>query len=171
MTIKFELNGELVEFDGANDMPLLWYLRDHAGLTGTKFGCGIAACGACTVHVDGKAQRSCVTPLAAIQGRKIRTIEQLADGNELHAVQQAWLEHDVPQCGYCQAGQLMAAADLLERVSDPNDDDIATITNICRCGTYPRIRAAIKTAAKIRQERPREKGKPGDRSATPGDVS
>lgn len=171
MTIKFEVNGQTVEFDGASDMPLLWYLRDHAGLTGTKFGCGIAACGACTVHVDGKAQRSCVTPLAAIEGRSVRTIEQLANGDELHAVQQAWLEHDVPQCGYCQAGQLMAAADLLERVSDPDDDDIATITNICRCGTYPRIRAAIKTAAKIKQAnnaRPEFKRKPGDRSADGG---
>ena len=115
MTIKFEVNGHPVEFNGASDMPLLWYLRDHAGLTGTKFGCGIAACGACTVHVDGKAQRSCVTPLASLEGRTIRTIEHLANGEELHAVQQAWLEHDVPQCGYCQAGQIMAAADLLER--------------------------------------------------------
>ncbi len=170
MTIKFEINGQPVEFNGATDMPLLWYLRDHAGLTGTKFGCGIAACGACTVHVDGKAQRSCVTPLAALEGRKVRTIEQLAEGDELHAVQQAWLQHDVPQCGYCQAGQIMAAADLLERVDDPDDDDIATITNLCRCGTYPRIRAAIKTAAKIRQRKNNEP-KPGDQSATAGDVS
>ena len=171
MTIKFEVNGHPVEFDGESDMPLLWYLRDYAGLTGTKFGCGIAACGACTVHVDGKAQRSCVTPLASLEGRTIRTIEHLANGDELHAVQQAWLEHDVPQCGYCQAGQIMAAADLLERVENPDDDDIATITNLCRCGTYPRIRAAIKTAAKLKQNGQRKKGKPGDRSATPGDVS
>ncbi len=170
MSIKFEVNGKTVEFDGDGEMPLLWYLRDHAGLTGTKFGCGVAACGACTVHIDGKAQRSCVIPLTALEGRTVRTIEYLADGDELHAVQQAWLQHDVPQCGYCQSGQLMAAAELLERVNDPSDEDIATMTNLCRCGTYPRIRAAIKTAAKIRQSVEDER-KPGDRSATPGDVS
>lgn len=152
MSIQFELNGEKVSFDGAEDMPLLWYLRDYAGLTGTKFGCGVAACGACTVHVDGRAQRSCVMPLTALAGRKIRTIESLADGDQLHAVQRAWIEQDVPQCGYCQAGQLMAAADLLERVSEPTDKDINSITNLCRCGTYPEIRSAIKQAAKIIKE-------------------
>src|SRR5262245_16216361 len=118
MAVQFTLNGKAVEFDGAQDMPLLWYLRDHAGLTGTKFGCGVAACGACTVHVDGKAQRSCVTPLSAIAGKKITTIEGLAGERPLHAVQQAWIEEDVPQCGYCQAGQVMAAADLLAQ--NPN---------------------------------------------------
>lgn len=167
MSIKFELNGRSVQFDGDATMPLLWYLRDHARLTGTKFGCGVAACGACTVHVNGKAQRSCVTPVSALEGRVVQTIEHLANGDELHAVQQAWIEHDVPQCGYCQAGQIMAAVDLLERVEDPDDDDIATVTNLCRCGTYPRIRAAIKTAAKIKRAKP----KPGDRSADTGAIS
>lgn len=167
MAITFELNGQAVQFDGDSTMPLLWYLRDHAGLTGTKFGCGVAACGACTVHIDGNAQRSCVMPLSALEGRSIRTIETLAEGDNLHPVQQAWIEHDVPQCGYCQAGQLMAAADLLERVKDPTDDDIATLTNLCRCGTYPRIRAAIKTAARLK----RSAAKPGDRSADQGDHS
>ncbi len=147
MSIRFSLNGKDTTFDGATDMPLLWYLRDHARLTGTKFGCGIAACGACTVHVDGKAQRACVTPMNALSGSRITTIEGLATGGELHAVQQAWIDNDVPQCGYCQAGQLMAAADLLGRNADPDDKAIASITNLCRCGTYPRIRAAIKQAA------------------------
>ncbi|MEQ9563190.1 MAG: (2Fe-2S)-binding protein [Woeseiaceae bacterium] len=146
MTIRFELNGTPTEFDGASDMPLLWYLRDHAGLTGTKFGCGIAACGACTVHLDGSAVRSCVMPMQSIEGRKITTIEDLG-ARGLHAVQRAWIEEDVPQCGYCQSGQIMAAVDLLQRVPEPNDDDIATISNICRCGTYPRIRKAIRRAA------------------------
>ncbi len=152
MAVRFRLNGKDVSFDGAEDMPLLWYLRDHAELRGTKFGCGIASCGACTVHVDGRATRSCRTPVGILEGRSITTIEGLADGETLHAVQQAWIEEDVPQCGYCQAGQLMAAADLLTRVAEPDDTDIATITNICRCGTYPRIRKAIKRAAAIAKE-------------------
>ena len=147
MALKFFLNGRETEFDGAADMPLLWYLRDYAGLTGTKFGCGIAACGACTVHVDGEAARACVTPLSSLAGKAVTTIEGLAADGELHAVQQAWIEEDVPQCGYCQAGQLMAAADLLVRNSNPDDASIAGITNLCRCGTYPRIRRAIKRAA------------------------
>lgn len=147
MTTRFRLNGEEVSFDGAADMPLLWYLRDEVHLRGTKYGCGIAACGACTVHIDGRATRSCITPVATLEGRSVKTIEGLADGDTLHAVQQAWIEEDVPQCGYCQSGQLMAAADLLERVADPGDDDIATISNICRCGAYLRIRKAIKRAA------------------------
>ncbi len=147
MTVRFRLNGEKISFDGAGDMPLLWYLRDEVHLRGTKYGCGIAACGACTVHIDGRATRSCITPVATLEGRSVKTIEGLADGGTLHAVQQAWIEEDVPQCGYCQSGQLMAAADLLERVADPGDDDIATISNICRCGAYPRIRKAIKRAA------------------------
>ncbi len=151
MSVSFTLNGNPATFDGDPDMPLLWYLRDHARLTGTKFGCGIAQCGACTVHVDGRAMRSCVTPVRSIEGRKVTTIEGLASGTKLHAVQQAWIEEDVPQCGYCQAGQIMAAVDLLARTPDPGDDDIATITNLCRCGTYPRIRRAIKRAAKAVQ--------------------
>jgi isoquinoline 1-oxidoreductase subunit alpha len=152
MAVAFSVNGKPVEFDGDTTMPLLWYLRDHAHLTGTKFGCGIAQCGACTVHVDGAATRSCVLPVAALQGKSITTIEGLANGNTLHAVQQAWIEEDVAQCGYCQAGQIMAAVDLLKRKSDPSDSDIATLTNLCRCGTYPRIRKAIKRAAKAINE-------------------
>ena len=131
------------------NMPLLWVIRDVLKLTGTKFGCGVAACGACTVHVDGQAVRSCVTPLSAAQGKPVRTIEALGSPGQPHALQKAWIAHQVPQCGYCQSGMLMAAADLLARKHDPADADIdAAITNICRCGTYPRIRDAIKTAAK-----------------------
>lgn len=152
MAVRFTLNGKATSFDGDADMPLLWYLRDHARLTGTKFGCGIAACGACTVHVDGAARRSCVTPLRAIEGRAVRTIEGLADGDRLHAVQQAWIEEDVAQCGYCQAGQIMAAVDLLAKTPDPSDEQVASLTNLCRCGTYPRIRKAIKRAAAALKE-------------------
>lgn len=147
MAVQFSVNGRKTQFDGAADMPLLWYLRDYAGLTGTKFGCGIAACGACTVHVDGKAVRSCVTPVSSVADKAVTTIEGLEINGQLHAVQQAWIEEDVPQCGYCQAGQLMAAADLLARNDNPDDASIAGITNLCRCGTYPRIRRAIKRAA------------------------
>ena len=130
-------------------MPLLWVLRDVLNLTGTKFGCGVAACGACTVHVDGQAVRSCVTPLSQAAGKPIRTIEALGEPGRPHALQKAWLAHQVPQCGYCQSGMLMAAAALLARNTQPSDADIdAAITNICRCGTYPRIREAIKTAAR-----------------------
>jgi isoquinoline 1-oxidoreductase alpha subunit len=129
-------------------MPLLWVIRDVLNLTGTKFGCGVAACGACTVHVDGQAVRSCVTPLSAAQGKSVRTIEALGTAEKPHALQKAWLLHQVPQCGYCQSGMLMAAADLLARNRDPADAEIdAAITNICRCGTYQRIRAAIHAAA------------------------
>ena len=129
-------------------MPLLWALRDVLQLTGTKFGCGVAACGACTVHVDGKAERSCVLPLAALAGKSVRTIEALGTAEAPHALQRAWLEHQVPQCGYCQSGMLMAAAALLAARPNPSDAEIdAAITNICRCGTYPRIRAAIHGAA------------------------
>jgi isoquinoline 1-oxidoreductase alpha subunit len=131
------------------DMPLLWVLRDVLNMTGTKFGCGVAACGACTVHVDGQAVRSCVTPLGAVAGKPIRTIEALGSREQPHALQKAWIAHQVPQCGYCQSGMLMAAAALLAKNTSPSDADIdAAITNICRCGTYPRIREAIKTAAK-----------------------
>jgi len=149
--VSFRINSEEVSFDGDPGTPLLWVIRDHLRLRGTKFGCGIGQCGACTVHVDGTAQRSCITPVSAIEGRRITTIEGLAPSEAaLHPVQQAWLEHDVPQCGYCQAGQIMAAVDFLKRNPDPSDADIDdNITNICRCGTYVRIRKAIHRAAEI----------------------
>ena len=146
--IEFRLNGEAVSADVPNDMPVLWVLRDVLHLTGTKFGCGIAQCGACTVHVDGRAMRSCVLPAASIAGKDITTIEGLADDGVLHRVQQAWIEEQVPQCGYCQSGMIMTAAALLAENPAPTDDDIdRTVTNICRCGTYPRIRKAIHRAA------------------------
>ncbi len=138
-------------------MPLLWVIRDVLDLTGTKFGCGVAACGACTVHVDGQAVRSCVTPLAAVAGKAVTTIEALGTPERPHALQRAWLAHQVPQCGYCQSGMLMAAAALLDRNREPSDADIdAAITNICRCGTTPRIRDAIKTAAREQRGSPRK---------------
>ena len=150
--MNLSINGESRAVpDAATDpaMPLLWVLRDVLNLTGTKFGCGVAACGACTVHIDGQAVRSCVTPLSAAAGKTIRTIESLGTAQQPHALQRAWIAHQVPQCGYCQSGMLMAAAALLARNSNPNDADIdAAMTNICRCGTYPRVRDAIKTAAK-----------------------
>ena len=130
-------------------LPLLWALRDLLGLTGTKFGCGVAACGACTVHVDGQAVRSCVTPLAAVAGKRVVTIEALGSADRPHPVQRAWVAHQVPQCGYCQSGLLMAAAALLAVNRNPSDAEIdAAVTNICRCGTYPRLREAIRTAAR-----------------------
>jgi isoquinoline 1-oxidoreductase alpha subunit len=149
--VSFKINSEEVSYDGDTDTPLLWVIRDHLRLTGTKFGCGVGQCGACTVHVDGAAQRSCVTPVSAIDGRDITTIEGLAPSeDELHPVQQAWLENDVPQCGYCQAGQIMAAAEFLKRNPNPTDEDINNgVTNICRCGTYVRIRKAIHRAAEL----------------------
>lgn len=147
MAIDFTLNLSPVRYDGDPAMPLLWYLRDHARLTGTKFGCGIGYCGACTVHLDGAATRSCVVPMSAVAGRRVTTIEGLASDGRLHPVQQAWIEEDVAQCGYCQAGQIMAAVDLITRTPAPSDADIATLTNLCRCGTYPRIRRAIRRAA------------------------
>jgi len=150
-TQPLRINGKNYAFDGDGDMPLLWYLRDTLRMTGTKFGCGIGACGACTVLIDGKAQRACLTPMKSTVNRDITTIEGLA-GNELHPLQQAWIEIDVAQCGYCQAGQIMAAADLLKRTPNPNDDDIGKIANLCRCGTYPRIRKAIKRAVEIARE-------------------
>lgn len=155
MAIDFTLNRQRVRFEGDAGTPLLWFLRDSARLTGTKFGCGIGNCGACTVHVDGAAQRACVTSMASIAGSEVLTIEGLAGANdELHPVQQAWIEEDVPQCGYCQAGQIMAAVDLLKRKPEPTDADIDGITNLCRCGTYPRIRKAIRRAAvRLRVER------------------
>lgn len=149
--ISFEVNSKAASFEGDADTPLLWVLRDHLQLTGSKFGCGIGQCGACTVHVDGEAQRSCITPIAAIEGRSITTIEGLANADgELHPVQQAWVEIDVPQCGYCQAGQIMATADLLNKYPKPTDQIIdEKMTNICRCGTYVRIRKAIHRAAEL----------------------
>lgn len=146
--IEFRLNGEVVTADVPDDMPVLWLLRDVLHLTGTKFGCGIARCGACTVHVDGRAMRSCVLPAAGIAGKDITTIEGLASDGVLHPVQQAWIEEQVPQCGYCQSGMIMTAVALLAENPLPTDDDIdRKITNICRCGTYPRIRKAIHRAA------------------------
>jgi isoquinoline 1-oxidoreductase subunit alpha len=144
----FTVNGKTYRFDGDPEMPLLWYLRDVAGITGTKFGCGLALCGACTVHVDGSAARSCVTPMGSISGRAITTIEGLSpDG--MHPVQVAWRELNVAQCGYCQSGQIMQAASLLKTTPKPTDSEIdaAMGGNICRCGTYPRIRAAVRRAA------------------------
>jgi len=147
VSIRFSVNGAEREFTGDGEMPLLWYLRDHAGLTGTKFGCGGGFCGACTVLVDGAAQRSCLLPVATLAGRNITTIEGLG-ASGLHAVQKAWIEEDVAQCGYCQAGQVLAAVALLERNPDPTPADVDTITNLCRCGTYVRIRRAIARAAR-----------------------
>ena len=148
--MKITLNDRLREADAQTDpqMPLLWWLRDELQLTGTKYGCGVAACGACTVHVNGKAVRSCVTPLAAVEGQAVRTIEALGKPDAPHALQSAWVAHQVSQCGYCQSGMLMAAAALLAANRSPSDVEIdAAITNLCRCGTYPRVRAAIKSAA------------------------
>ena len=147
--IKFQINGQDVSFAGMTDTPLLWVIRDHIKLTGTKFGCGIGQCGACTVHIDGVAQRSCITRIDSLSGKNITTIEGLSENGD-HPVQQAWQENDVPQCGYCQAGQIMAAAEFIKKHPNPTDEDInRNITNICRCGTYPRIRKAIHRAAEI----------------------
>jgi isoquinoline 1-oxidoreductase alpha subunit len=147
---KLLINGKPHVLDVPAEMPLLWAIRDEVGLTGTKFGCGVAACGACTVHLDGAPVRSCSLPVSEAAGRKITTIEGLAPVEKPHPVQAAWVAHGVPQCGYCQSGQIMAAAALLERTPKPTDADIdASMTNICRCGCYPRIKAAIKTAAGV----------------------
>ena len=146
--INFTLNGQQVSVDVADDTPLLWVLRDTLGLTGTKYGCGISACGACTVHVNGEAQRSCTVSVGSVSGQKITTIEGLSV-NRSHAVQKAWIAEQVPQCGYCQSGQIMSAAALLANIPKPTDEDIdkAMAGIICRCGTYVRIRAALKRAA------------------------
>ena len=147
--MELQINGQPVQVDADPNMPLLWVLRDMLNMTGTKFGCGVAACGACTVHIDGQAVRSCVMPVSAVAGKRIRTIEALGTREQPHLLQVAWIAEHVPQCGYCQSGMLMAAAALLSRNRDPSDADIdAAITNLCRCGTYPRIREAIKTAAR-----------------------
>ena len=148
MSVAFTLNGNPVTLDADPDMPLLWAIREVVGLHGTKFGCGIAQCGACTVHIEGQATRSCVTPISAVQGQHVTTIEGI-DSNAAKAVQTAWIDLQVPQCGYCQSGQIMSAAALLEQKPKPTDADIndAMSGNICRCATYVRIRAAIHTAA------------------------
>jgi isoquinoline 1-oxidoreductase alpha subunit len=151
--VELLINGQAITVDAPPEMPLLWALRDIVGLTGTKFGCGIAQCGACTVHVDGLPVRSCSITLTAVAGKAITTIEGLASGTTDHAVQQAWAELNVPQCGYCQAGQLMSAAALINRNENPTDAEIdgALQGNLCRCGTHVRIRAAVKRAAEIRR--------------------
>jgi isoquinoline 1-oxidoreductase alpha subunit len=142
------VNGKTHEVNADPNTPLLWVLREQVGLTGTKYGCGIAACGACTVHVDGVAMRSCSVPLSAVAGKQITTIEGLAQNGVLHKVQKAWIDHDVPQCGYCQSGMIMAVAELLKNKPKPTDADInASITNICRCGTFQQVREAIHAAA------------------------
>jgi isoquinoline 1-oxidoreductase alpha subunit len=145
---KLLINGKTYEVDVEPDTPLLWVIRENVGLTGTKYGCGVAQCGACTVHVDGQQMRSCSLPLSAAVGKKITTIEGLAADGVMHKVQQAWIDHDVPQCGYCQSGMIMAVAALLEVIPQPTDDDIdLAVTNICRCGTFQQVREAIHSAA------------------------
>jgi isoquinoline 1-oxidoreductase alpha subunit len=145
---RFVVNGKSVQVDVEPSTPLLWVLREQVGLTGTKYGCGVAQCGACTVHIDGQPIRSCAMPVSAVEGKRVTTIEGLAQGGKLNKVQQAWLTHDVPQCGYCQSGMIMAVAALLQQKPKPTDADIdAGITNICRCGTFQQVRAAIHAAA------------------------
>jgi len=145
---RLTINGTAHDIDVDPSTPLLWAIRENVGLTGTKYGCGIAQCGACTVHIDGVATRSCSVPVSTVAGKKITTIEGLAQNGTLHKVQKAWLDHDVPQCGYCQCGMIMAVAALLKDKPKPTDADIdATITNICRCGTFQQVRAAIHAAA------------------------
>jgi len=147
--VRLSINGQTYDVDADPNTPLLWVIREQVGLTGTKYGCGVAQCGACTVHIDGAAVRSCVMPVSAVSGKRITTIEGLAAGGKLHKVQQAWLENDVPQCGYCQSGMIMAVAALLQEKPKPTDADIsAAITNICRCGTFQQVREAIHAAAK-----------------------
>jgi isoquinoline 1-oxidoreductase alpha subunit len=147
--IRLSINGKTHDIDVDPNTPLLWAIREQVGLTGTKYGCGIAQCGACTVHIDGAPIRSCSFPVSAAVGKRVTTIEGLAQGNTLHKVQQAWIAHDVPQCGYCQSGMIMAVAALLKEKPKPTDADInAAITNICRCGTFQQVREAIHMAAK-----------------------
>jgi isoquinoline 1-oxidoreductase alpha subunit len=149
--LELEINGKPVTVDAEPEMPLLWVLRDLLGLTGTKYGCGIAACGTCTVRVDGRPVRSCVMPVGSVAGKKVQTIEALGAPGKPHALQLAWITEQVPQCGYCQSGMLMAAAALLEKTPKPTDAQIdEAMTNICRCGTYQRVRAAIKRAAGVK---------------------
>ena len=147
--VRLNINGKTHDVDVDPNTPLLWAIREQVGLTGTKYGCGVAQCGACTVHVDDAPARSCSLPVSAAAGKRITTIEGLAQGNTLHKVQQAWINHDVPQCGYCQSGMIMAVAALLKEKPKPTDADInAAITNICRCGTFQQVREAIHMAAK-----------------------
>jgi len=150
--MRLTVNGKAQNYEDDPDMPLLWYLRDDLRLTGTRFGCGAGLCGACTVHVNGQAVRSCQTKMGTLESKTVLTIDALGEGGKLHPVQRAWIQHDVPQCGYCQSGQIMQAAALLKTTPNPTDVQIdsAMSGNICRCGTYQRIRAAIKTAAKER---------------------
>ena len=146
---RLTINGKTLEVAVDPDTPLLWAIREQIGLTGTKYGCGVAQCGACTVHVNGEAVRSCVTPVSEVEGKKITTIEGLAAGGKLTKVQQAWIDNDVPQCGYCQSGMIMAVTALLQKTPQPTDAQIdAEITNICRCGTFQQVREAIHAAAK-----------------------
>ena len=146
---RLTINGRSIEVNVSPSTPLLWAIREQVGLTGTKYGCGMALCGACTVHIDGKAVRSCVMPVSAVEGKKVTTIEGLVANGTLHKVQKAWVDHEVPQCGYCQAGMIMAVAALLKDKPKPTDADIdASITNICRCGTFLQVRDAIHAAAK-----------------------
>ncbi len=162
--IEFQLNGEPVSVDLPADTPLLWIIREHFQLTGSKFGCGMGLCGACTMHVDGMASRTCILPIAAVAGKSVTTIEGLGDAEKLHPVQEAWLEHNVPQCGYCQPGQIMSASALLANNPKPSDGEIdaAMSGNICRCGTYPRIRKAIKSVAGVQQFDPAAQAAGGD---------
>lgn len=149
--MNLNINGKEVQFEVDGSTPLLWVLRDVLNMTGTKYGCGVAACGACTVHIDGVATRTCTLAVSAVEGKAITTIEGLAKDGKMSAVQEAWIEHQVPQCGYCQSGMIMAAESFLNENPNPTDEDINKgITNICRCGTYNRIRDAVKTAAKNR---------------------
>jgi isoquinoline 1-oxidoreductase subunit alpha len=150
--MRLTVNGKTQTYENDPEMPLLWYLRDDLRLTGTRFGCGAGLCGACTVHVNGQAVRSCQTRMGTLESKTVLTIDALGEGGKLHPVQRAWIQHDVPQCGYCQSGQIMQAAALLKTTPNPTDAqiDAAMSGNICRCGTYQRIRAAIKTAAKER---------------------
>ena len=151
--ISFTLNGSVLEVDVPDGMPLLWVLRDTLGLTGTKYGCGIALCGACTIHIDGVAARCCVLPVAAVAGKSVTTIEGIGSETQLHPVQQARIDEQVPQCGYCQPGMIMAVSAFLQTTTDPDDAAIdQSITNICRCGTYPRIRKAIHRAADMMRD-------------------
>jgi isoquinoline 1-oxidoreductase alpha subunit len=146
---RLTVNGRQHNIDVEPDTPLLWVLRENIGLTGTKYGCGVAQCGSCTVHIDGEPVRACAMPVSAVEGKQITTIEGLAQNGVLHKVQQAWIDHDVPQCGYCQAGMIMAVAALLQQKPKPTDEDInSEITNICRCGTFQQVREAIHAAAK-----------------------
>ncbi|MEM6632044.1 MAG: (2Fe-2S)-binding protein [Bacteroidota bacterium] len=145
--MELSINGKKIQVEVEKTMPLLWVLRDELNMTGTKFGCGISACGACTVHIDGKAQRSCIYPVAAAEGKEVTTIEGIKQGETFSAVQQAWIKHQVPQCGYCQSGMIMAVESLLAENPSPTQEEIGqSISNICRCGTYQRIKEAISTA-------------------------